>query len=68
MIQVEVDTISPSEHGLAIGCTVRFGDDGPVRFVKALVPRDLFDPEVRAELLMLFNALATEHYDTEPLF
>lgn len=68
MIRVEVDKIAPSEHGLAIGCVVRFGDDGPVRFVQAYVPRDLWDPEVRREMMLLFNSLAEEHYSSEPLF
>lgn len=68
MIRVEVDKIAPSEHGLAIGCVVKFGDDGPVRFVQAYIPRDLFDPEVRRELLTMFNAMVNDDLDYEPLF
>lgn len=67
-IKVEVDKISPSDHGLALGLVVRYGEGGPVRFVQAYVPIDLFDAECRAALLVQWNRLVSSHFAEEPLF
>lgn len=68
MLSVEVDRIAPSEHGLALGLIVRYGPSGPVRFVQAYVPVDLFDAECRLALLALWDGLVKRHLEEEPLF
>jgi len=68
VISVEVDKISPSDHGLALGLIVRYGPSGPVRFVQAYVPVDLFDAECRLALLGLWDQMVRQHIEEEPLF
>lgn len=67
-LRVEVDQIAPSDHGLALGLVVRYGDGGPVRFVQAYVPVDLFDRECRAALLDQWDKMVARHIEQEPLF
>lgn len=68
MISVEVDQISPTKDGLRLGCVVRYGEGGPVRFVEAFLPYDVIDKPARASLIEAFNAAQVEWLDSEPLF
>jgi hypothetical protein len=65
---IEVDQITPSLSGLRLGCVVRYGDEGPVRFCEAQIPWRVFTKDVRRELLSRFNAMVEQTISEEPLF
>ena len=66
MISVDVEKILPSPSGLVLGCIVRYGDGGPVRFVQATVPWAAFSKETRSEMLRAFDRLVDAWLDEEP--
>jgi len=68
MIEVRVDTISPSVQGLSLGCVVTYSNDGPVRFAQAVIPWTAFGRDTRGEMLAAFNKIRDEILDSEPLF
>jgi hypothetical protein len=68
VISIEVDKILPSQDGLLLGCVVRYGEGGPVRFCQAYVPINLFDAECRLALLRLWDEMVSRHISEEPLF
>lgn len=76
MISVRVDQISPTPSGLALGLTIRYGEDGPIRFARAEIPWNEWSPADRADTLAAFNRMigdtlaAEREYEApqEPLF
>lgn len=66
MIEVSVDKIAPSPSGLRLGCVIRYGKDGPVRFAQAVIPWAAFGRETRAELLAVFNRMVADTMAEEP--
>lgn len=51
MLTVEIDTLLPTRLGLRCGMTVRYGKDGPVRFVQAHMPWNTLTWHVRQEIM-----------------
>lgn len=68
MISVEIDKLLPSEHGVAVGCIIRYGDGGPVRFVQGYIPVDLFDAECRLALLKMWDEMLIREPEDDPLW
>lgn len=49
-MRVTVDKMIPSPSGMRLGCVVRYGEGGPVRFVDAELPWSLITAEVLAAI------------------
>lgn len=55
MLTIEVDSIGISDNGIAIGCIVRYGENGPVRFVRAELPLGLLPPVTLGAILRMWD-------------
>jgi len=62
MIEVTVDTILPTRSGLRLGCTLRYGKNGPVKFVQVTAPWSLWNYHTRQETLKQWDRLADEAF------
>lgn len=67
-MEVKIDSIQADPTRLRFGGVVHYGDGGPIRFVIIECPVRLFTQSVRADILALFNQLASVHEADEPLF
>jgi hypothetical protein len=67
-MRVTIDKLVPTPTGLRLGSVIRYSDDGPVRFVDAELPYDLFTPEVLAALYDALNKALDREPADEPLF
>lgn len=65
-MKATVDQIAPSPSGLGLGVRLEYSENGPVRFLRVVVPWALFSPEVSAEMLAVFNRLANAALDSAP--
>lgn len=65
-ITVTVDKIHPTPSGLRCGSVIRYGADGPVRFVEVFLPYAAFDKDTRAALLVAFDKAVDAWMDAEP--
>lgn len=65
MIRVDINQISCTRDSLQIGCVVRFGDDGPVRFVRTYLEDDVLDWATLGELTEYLNRQVSRHLDRE---
>lgn len=54
MLTVEVDTITATNSGIWLGCVVRYGEHGPVRFARAHVGIELLTPATMDDMARLF--------------
>jgi hypothetical protein len=72
MLEVEISQIATYPTSLRLGCVVRYGENGPVRFVSAYVDDRVLSPEVLADLLQWVvrqtnRALDSERGDASPM-
>ena len=72
MLEVEISQIATYPTSLRLGCVVRYGENGPVRFVSAYVDDRVLSPEVLADLLQWVvrqtnRALDSERGDKSPM-
>lgn len=68
MMTVAVDTTSTSPKGLVLGATLRYSDDGPIRFLMIVVPWEVFSHETRVVLTERLNKWQDEVLEDDPLF
>lgn len=66
MIEVTVDKIAPTSEGLVLGCVVRYGKEGPVRFARAVIPWSAFGMDTQREMVHAFAHARDLYLDTEP--
>jgi len=67
-MRVVIDQLVVTPLGLECGTVVHYQDGGPVRFVKAELPFDLFTPDVLAGLYDALNRALDREPADEPLF
>jgi hypothetical protein len=67
-MRVTVDKLLPTPSGLRMGCVVRYGEGGPVRFVDAELPWELITAEVLAAIYDHLNKTLDAEPLDEPLF
>lgn len=67
-MRVTVDKMIPSPSGIRLGCVVRYGEGGPVRFVDAEIPWSLITAEVLAACYDHLNKTLDREPVEEPLF
>lgn len=67
-IQVEIDKTAPSPSGLVLGCVVRFGKGGPVRFVQVSLPWSTISEDSRRAAVAAFNQRLDTTPEDQPLF
>jgi hypothetical protein len=67
-MRVTVDKLVPTPSGLRMGCVVRYGEGGPVRFVDAELPWELLTAEVLAAGYAALNRALDAEPKDDPLF
>jgi hypothetical protein len=67
-MKVVVDQLVATPKGLVCGTVVHYGDGGPVRFVQAELPFELFTPDVLAALYDALNKALDREPKEESLF
>jgi hypothetical protein len=67
-MRVTVDKLVPSPSGLRLGCVVRYGEGGPVRFVDAEIPWELWTYEVLAQIYKRVDQVLDAEPAEDPLF
>lgn len=65
MLTVEIDRIVPSDSEIRFGCVVRYGQDGPVRFVQVRLGDEHLDWKTTAALMEYLTARVNRHLDQE---
>lgn len=65
MLSVECNAITASPSGIHLGVTVRYGENGPVRFARVDVPVELITTDVMDDFAALFVRLVNTYLDAE---
>lgn len=63
MIEITVDTASPSPSGLVVGCRVEYGKGGAIRFVQMRIPWSVLTYELLQQSMKHWDreAVDTQH-------
>jgi hypothetical protein len=67
-MKMNVDAVVPTPSGLRLGCVIRYGDGGPVRFLDATVDWSVFTLEVQQACVAAFDRMLDAEPEDEPLF
>jgi len=67
-MKVVIDSLVVTPNGLVCGSVVHYGEGGPVRFVQAELPFELFTPDVLAGLYDALNKALDREPADQPLF
>jgi len=67
-MRVTIDKLVPTPSGLRLGSVIRYGEGGPVRFVDAEVPWELFTWEVLQACYDRVNKVLDAEQTQDPLF
>lgn len=65
MISVDINKIVATKDELRFGLVVRYGDDGPVRFVVAKLEDDVLDWRTLSEVSGWITRQVNRHLDRE---
>jgi len=65
MLQVEFSQLAASPTSLIIGCVVRYGSGGPVRFAQLVVKDDALDWEALTDVANWLVRQTNRHLDRE---
>lgn len=65
MLTVDIEKIVPTSDSLRFGLTVRYGENGPVRFCQARLDDDVLDWKTLTAVAAWINRQVERHLDRE---
>ena len=65
MLTVDISQIVPTKDRLSFGLTIRYGENGPVRFCQARLDDDVLDWQTLTAMAEWINRQVERHLDRE---